>query len=469
MRVLALAIAAGASLLAAHGQTATPTVESSTTPTMPDTWVDRHKEMVAEAKANADKIQIVLLGDSITWRWTSGAGKALKAERYDPYGVINLGISADATQHVLWRLQHGVLDPLKPKMVLLMIGTNNLGSSDPEAVAYGVWSIVDQIRRTHPETRVLVQGIFPKTTPKHTEKVAPTNALLAKLDDGKMVKYIDFSSKFLKPDGTLDLENFPDGVHPEKPVAFQIWADSIQPIVDEWLKTPPIADVPPPAPPVAKPADLVPATPDFRNDWMYRFKRTAERAAKGNVDLLFLGDTSTYVWDRQEELFKAEYGAYRPMMGALWGNRTENILWQIDNGGLKGIAPKLIVLQMQENVSDNTPVAAVAAGVGEIIKRLRTNFPESKILLVGAFPLGKTASDGARAKSTEYNTTVAKLADEQHVFFLDPSPAFLSPDGTLVAAGIPSSQSKPKSEAYVLWARVQKARIAELMGAPVAP
>ena len=129
---------------------------------MNDEWRSEvHGKMVDDAKARADQIKIVFVGDSITARWTSSPGEKIWKEKYAPYGAINLGISSDGTENVLWRLQHGVLDPLHPKMVILLIGTNNLRST-PDAVAYGVWTIVHYVRRKLPDARVLVQGIFPR-------------------------------------------------------------------------------------------------------------------------------------------------------------------------------------------------------------------------------------------------------------------------------------------------------------------
>jgi lysophospholipase L1-like esterase len=436
-----------------------PPLEASTTPILNDDWGHIHERYVADAKARAAQIQLVFLGDSITIRWTSGAGRDIWATRYAPLGAINLGISADGTQHVLWRLQHGEIEPLHPKMVLLMIGTNNLGET-PDAVAYGVWSIVAEIRKTHPETRVLVEGIFPRADPKLEARIPSVNALLAKLDDGKMVKYIYFGDQFLKPDGTLNKEWFTDGTHPEKPEAFKVWADALQPVVDAWIKEPPIPNVPPPASPVPVPSDLLSSTPTPRNDWLFRFKRQQVQATKGNCDLFFLGGTTMSLWDRQQELFKKEYGSDKPLNFANWGSRTENILWELDNGGLTGLQPKVIVVQVQDNLLDNTPAANVAAGMEAITQRLLKLYPQSKVLLLGAFPVGDKPTDTRRVKIADYNTQLAKLADNKSVYFLDVGQSYIKPDGTLEPIPAPYPWV-PDSLQH--WADAQRATIAALM------
>jgi lysophospholipase L1-like esterase len=441
-----------------------PEVVAATTPTLDDGWVDIHKRMTADANARAAEIKIVLLGDSITARWTLGAGAQLYKERYAPQGAINLGISADATQHILWRLQHGVLDQCHPQMVLLMIGTNNLGYSEPEAVAYGVWAIVEQIRRTHPETRVLVSAIFPRAQADLTAKAAVVNGYLAKLDDGKMVKYLDFNRQFLNPDGSLRTDWFTDGVHPEKPEAFQVWADAMQPTVDEWLRTPPVLDFPPPPAPVAVPKDLRPATAEARNDWLYREKGFAARAARGNCDLLFLGGIQMALWDRVGPLFTKEYGTYRPLNGANWGTRTESLLWQIDNDGLKGLSPKLIVVHLQDQL-DTVSAKAVAAGMTAVVGRLREKFPAAKVLVIGAFPKGESPNDPRRQKIADYNTRLSALADGKSVFYLDIGQGFLGADGKLARGAAPGPDGyDPKS--FDRWADLWRDTLTGLMNQP---
>ena len=457
------ALFAATVLRAAEPVPPAPAPVASAVPTLRNDWVQLHEEMVADAKARADQIQIVLVGDSITRRWTTGAGRELYATRYAPHGALNLGISADGTQHVLWRLQHGVLDPLHPKMALIMIGTNNLGRSDPPAVANGVWAIVEQIRRTHPETRVLVVGIFPRVQANLNAKIPEVNKLLAKLDDGKMVKYIDFGKQFLLADGSLNMKIFTDGTHPEDPEGFRIWANAMQPTVDEWLKTPPVADVPPPAAPADNVTDLVPVTPDARNDWLYHHKNYAAQAAKGNCDLLFFGDAVMNCWGRPEGLFKKEYGKYRAWNFSIFGNRTENILYQLANGELDGIKPRLVVVQVQDNLTDSTPAADVVAGMAAIAKLIREKQPEAKVLLLGAFPLGEKPTDGVRKKIAEYNAGLAGVADNKKVFFFDPGNAFLPADGKL-ERGVTPSQNPYNAKAYEKWADVQRETIATLMG-----
>src|SRR3954464_436209 len=128
-------------------------------------------------KGNVD---LIFIGDSITQGW-EGSGAKVWKEFYDKRNAVNLGIGGDRTQHVLWRLDHGNIDGIKPKLAVLMIGTNNSGSNTSEQIAEGVKLIVEKLRSKLPNTKVLVLGIFPRAdnfdaAKNKTEKGTPDDA-----------------------------------------------------------------------------------------------------------------------------------------------------------------------------------------------------------------------------------------------------------------------------------------------------
>ena len=191
-------------------------------------WIQRHQNFIAEAKTNPP--QVIFVGDSITDAWRTD-GKAIWDERFAPLQAANFGIDGDRTQHVLWRLQHGAFDGLNPKIIVLMIGTNNTPpgrNTTPEVIA-GVTSVVNGLRRKLPSARILLLGIFPrgqKGEPVRAQ-LKEINRALAKLDDGDRVKFLDIGPQFLEPDGTLSTEIMPDLLHlTEK--GYRIWADAIR-------------------------------------------------------------------------------------------------------------------------------------------------------------------------------------------------------------------------------------------------
>jgi lysophospholipase L1-like esterase len=199
-------------------------------------WHDRHHKFLEIAKKG--DVDVLFLGDSITHDW-EGRGKEVWRERFVPLKSANFGIGGDQTQHVLWRLRDGKeLEGISPKALVLMIGTNNLGSNSPEEIAQGITAIVDELKHQLPHGKVLLLGIFPRGNSASNPlraKIKDVNQRIAKLDDGKTVHYLDIGEKFLEPDGTLPKEIMHDFLH-LTPKGYQIWADAIQPTLGEMLK-----------------------------------------------------------------------------------------------------------------------------------------------------------------------------------------------------------------------------------------
>ena len=196
----------------------------------------RHKQFLKVVeKGEGD---VIFLGDSITQGW-EGAGKKAWAESFAPLKPVNLGIGGDQTGHVLWRITEGKeLDPIKPKVAVIMIGTNNTGAHSAENIAGGIKAIVAELQKQKPEMKILLLGVFPrsaKATDKIRDKIKEINASIAKLDDGKMVVYKDIGEKFLDKDGTLDKKIMPDMLHLSEE-GYSIWAKAIEDDVKKMLK-----------------------------------------------------------------------------------------------------------------------------------------------------------------------------------------------------------------------------------------
>lgn len=212
-------------------------------------WMKRHESFNAVSKKG--EAQLVFLGDSITQGWEKN-GKDVWAKTWEPLKAANFGIGGDRTEHVIWRLQNGNFDGIKPKLVVLMIGTNNTGhqgrpaaehggvayASSAEQTAEGVKMILDILGKKLPETKVLLLGIFPRGATKEgamrVQNVA-TNNLISGLADNKRVYYMDIGNTFLKPDGTLPKEIMPDLLHLSAQ-GYQMWADAIEGKVKELMK-----------------------------------------------------------------------------------------------------------------------------------------------------------------------------------------------------------------------------------------
>ncbi len=199
-------------------------------------WEKRHEGYVEIAKKGG--VDLLFLGDSITDGW-HGGGKAVWDKNFAPLKAANFGIGGDQTQHVLWRLQHGELEGIKPKLAVLMIGTNNLGGNSDEQIVEGIKAIVAELHKQTPETKLLLLGVFPrgmKADDKNRARIKHINSSIAELDDGgKTIKYLDIGDKFLEADGTLPKSIMPDALHPNGK-GYEIWAAAIMPTVQEMMK-----------------------------------------------------------------------------------------------------------------------------------------------------------------------------------------------------------------------------------------
>jgi lysophospholipase L1-like esterase len=220
----------------APGQARDGKANTATTPApRPGNWVQRHEGFVARAKQG--DVDVLLLGDSITEGWGGRNGKEVYQKHFAPLKAANFGISADRTQHVLWRIQNGELEGISPKVVMVMIGTNNASSNTPAEIAQGVEAIVKTLREKTPSAKILLLAVFPRAEKPDAPlraAVANVNKIIAKLDDGRHVRYLDIGGKFLQPDGTLSKEIMPDFLH-LSPRGYQIWAEAVMPVIHEML------------------------------------------------------------------------------------------------------------------------------------------------------------------------------------------------------------------------------------------
>ncbi len=205
-----------------------------------DWWMKMHQSFLDRAKQK--NIDILFLGDSITQGWNNNA---VWKRFYEPRNPANFGIGGDRTQHVLWRLDHGEIDGISPKVVVLMIGTNNIGSNTPVEIAEGIRAIVDRLREKLPHTKILLLGVFPRGANRDKSqsvasldpRIGQVNDIIKSLDDGKMIKYLDIRDAFLNQDGQIPKEIMPDFLHLSLP-GYRRWAEAIEPTLWQMMDEP---------------------------------------------------------------------------------------------------------------------------------------------------------------------------------------------------------------------------------------
>jgi lysophospholipase L1-like esterase len=188
------------------------------------------------ARAKQGGIDVLFLGDSIAAFFTT-RGSAVWEREIAPLGtVVDFGIEGDRTQFVLWRVRNGELDGTNARVVVLMVGTNNLASATPENVARGVAAVVDTVREKLPRAVIVLNAILPRGTPDDPAraKLADVNARLASLADGTHVRWLDAGAGFVDAGGAIDRALMPDRLHPSA-AGYEVWAAALRPVLLESL------------------------------------------------------------------------------------------------------------------------------------------------------------------------------------------------------------------------------------------
>ena len=225
-----------------------PSIANTATSAEPrpiDSWKKRHEAFVERAKKG--NVDVLFVGDSITQRWET-EGKSVWDDSFATRKVANFGIGGDRTQHLLWRLSSGQeLAGLDPKVIVVLIGTNNLGHNSPAEVAAGVGAIVAECRKQKPKAQILLLGLLPRAGRPVPEglaaipaaslnsKIAAVNARLLGFEDESAVEFLDIGDKFLDSKRGLPTALMPDHVHLSTD-GYRVFADAIlQPIDDLGL------------------------------------------------------------------------------------------------------------------------------------------------------------------------------------------------------------------------------------------
>jgi lysophospholipase L1-like esterase len=207
-------------------------------------------------KARAGRIDVYFVGDSITRRWGATDYPDLLAHwRQNLFGwnAGNFGWGADRTENILWRLEHGELDGVHPKVIVIQAGTNNIGSQPggPAKVAEisrGLAAILDRCRQLAPRATIVLTAIFPRNDNMAVmPEIDQVNANLARLADGRTIRYLTVNDKLADKDGRLfpGMMNERDKLHPTLQ-GYQVWADGLKPIFTELLGPPASTDHAPP-------------------------------------------------------------------------------------------------------------------------------------------------------------------------------------------------------------------------------
>lgn len=478
---LAGVLFAAAPVQGEHGKS--PATLRALTPCVSDSkwakgwWEKRHQDKLKAIQAGG--AEVVFIGDSITHGW-EGAGAAVW-NRFFKSGkrrALNLGYSADRTEHVLWRLTHGELDGYKAKCILLMIGSNNTGhfpfeEEPPVDTILGIREILRVIAEKQPDARVVLTSIFPRGRDAQDalrRRNDVVNKEIAKFADGRRVIWCDFSDKFLSADGRLSAELFPDHLHPAER-GYEIWASAVIPLIDKILAASPdevIASVWPSNPQGYSFVTPTPARPENRW-WGTRNREKREEIVRNGgaeYDLVMVGDSITHIWERQKEGW-AQNAKLKEMFRVLnlgyGGDRTQHVIWRLQNGELEGYKAKVFTLMIGTNNPDRN-AADVAAGIKTILALIRTKHPEAKIVLMPIFPRGASARDDRRVRNEAVNKIIKEYADGTDVLWLDFNDRFVDASGQLRPGLMTKDNLHLEDAGYAVWREALTPVVRRLIG-----
>ncbi len=222
-----------------------------------------HRQLLA--KRTQGRIDVYFVGNSITRRWGATDYPELLANwkaNFYGWNAADFGWGGDKIQNILWRLENGELDGVNPKVIVILAGTNNVGTEPggDEKIAdivRGLRALVDACRRRAPNATIILTGIFPRNDNMAViPEITRINAALSHFADGRTIRYININDKLADRGGTLFDGMMGDELHPTVK-GYQIWADALKPVLTELLGPPAATDLAPP--PTGDPSARTPA------------------------------------------------------------------------------------------------------------------------------------------------------------------------------------------------------------------
>jgi lysophospholipase L1-like esterase len=203
-----------------------------------------------------------------------------------------------------------------------------------------------------------------------------------------------------------------------------------------------------------------------KGGWMKRHESFVARARKGDIDVVFLGDSITHDWEgRGKAVWKQSFEPLKAVNFGISGDQTGHVLWRVTAGQeLAAISPKVFVVMIGTNNLAAHTAGQTAEGVAALVQELRRQKPAAKVLVLGIFPRSASGKALIRAKIRDTNQRLARLADGEHVFYLDIGARFLTADGQLTRE-IMYDALHLTPRGYAIWADAIKPTLHKLLAA----
>lgn len=454
-----LAVSASSSVFAADVSPAPPTANPSIADSLPGAgpFTSRppyQAQYIAgfAKRQQVDQQTVVFLGDSIT-EWWSNLGQSFPKLR-----IANRGIASDTTRGMLCRLQDSVL-VLNPQAVVIAGGINDLRATNnppgtPDTVAGNMKLMLTAIQKHNPKVPVLVCEILPSgiATP---EIIATTNRAVDQVVAGfPQAVRVKTHAKFLNADGTQNEQLFTDKVH-LKPEGYAIWQSVLAPEFDKLgLKRVNTA--------------VIPATQGGNGyNWMERHNAILKLKAELNPDLVLIGDSITHFFGGEpassktpsdtnrkvgDKVLKIAFASHRVLNLGYGSDRTQQVLWRLDNGELEGLKPNWVVINIgTNNTSDGQNADEILAGIQAVCIRVRKQTPDANIILMAIFPRDNPPTSSRRKLIDEVNRQLADYARSEKFTWLDLHAKFLDDKGMIPKTLMPDL-CHPVEQGYQIWA-----------------
>jgi len=213
--------------------------------------------------------------------------------------------------------------------------------------------------------------------------------------------------------------------------------------------------------------------PNLAPFFQQKHQANLEVAKKGDIDVLFMGDSITDFWRNTDGNYAGKpvldkyFGHLKVANFGIAGDTTQGVLYRLQHGEGQGFSPKAVMLMIGTNNTGGgfggagNTAEEIAEGIGAVVLELQKDFPKAKILLLGVFPRGKPG-DPVRATIAEINSIISRLDDGDRVHYLDIGSKFLDAEGN-IPVDVMSDALHPTTKGYEIWAEAVKEPLANLM------
>lgn len=441
----------------------------------------RHAEKLELVKNH--KYDLIFVGNSITNNFEKPEYQPVWNKYFAPRNALNLGYSGYRTENIIWNLQEGELEGQSPKVIVLLIGTNNIDEKNYPTrhtagqLAEGTEKIVDILREKCPDSKIILLRCFPgcyggPNPTSHRRILERASDIVSHIADNKHIFYCDVNHVFLNMDGSINHDMLGDWLHPT-PAGAKAWAQAMEPLLSTLMDDKSRDNELP------ENSAIIPASKleDDSYDWWIRHNDVLKVKDSLNPEIVLIGNSITHFWGGKYPALKyadgtsrepngpiswaATFGKHRVLNLGFGWDRTQNVLWRLDYGELDALNPQLVVIHLGTNNTSETKNARantapeIVEGVKAVCLRVRSKIPYAKIVLMQIFPREEMPDNPRRILINKTNILLEKFAEENNITLLDISDEMLTDDGILTKE-LTFDFCHPTDSGYQIWGEALK-------------